>query len=258
MLVGVPREIKSGEARVGLTPGAVGEYVAHGHRGAGRDQRRRRHRGRRCGLCRRRRRDRSDRRRGVRHGRHDRQGQGAAARGMGAAPRRTDPLHLSPSRRRRAADPRPPQVRRHRGRLRDRHRRAGRPAAARADERSRRPALHPGRGDGAAASEWRARASPRRRARRFAGQGRRHRRRRRRHPGRPHGDRSRRRSRDPRQVAAAAARPRRSLRRPRPHPLLDPRRHRRGDRHRRRGGRRGARSRRLRAEAGVARPARRP
>ncbi|MEO8669148.1 MAG: alanine dehydrogenase, partial [Bauldia sp.] len=31
MIVGVPREIKSGEARVGLTPGAAGEYVAHGH-----------------------------------------------------------------------------------------------------------------------------------------------------------------------------------------------------------------------------------
>ncbi len=31
MLVGVPGEIKSGEARVGLTPGAVAEYVAHGH-----------------------------------------------------------------------------------------------------------------------------------------------------------------------------------------------------------------------------------
>ena len=32
MLIGVPKEIKSGEARVGLTPGAVGEYVAHGHK----------------------------------------------------------------------------------------------------------------------------------------------------------------------------------------------------------------------------------
>ena len=32
MLVGVPKEVKSGEARVGLTPGAVGEYVLHGHR----------------------------------------------------------------------------------------------------------------------------------------------------------------------------------------------------------------------------------
>jgi alanine dehydrogenase len=32
MLVGVPKEVKSGEARVGLTPESVGEYVAHGHR----------------------------------------------------------------------------------------------------------------------------------------------------------------------------------------------------------------------------------
>jgi alanine dehydrogenase len=31
MLIGVAKEIKSGEARVGLTPGAVGEYVGHGH-----------------------------------------------------------------------------------------------------------------------------------------------------------------------------------------------------------------------------------
>ena len=32
MLVGVPKEIKPQEGRVGLTPGAVQEYVAHGHR----------------------------------------------------------------------------------------------------------------------------------------------------------------------------------------------------------------------------------
>ncbi len=32
MLVGVPKEIKPSEFRVGLTPGAVGEYVAHGHK----------------------------------------------------------------------------------------------------------------------------------------------------------------------------------------------------------------------------------
>jgi alanine dehydrogenase len=31
MLIGVPKEIKSGEYRVGLTPAAVREYVAHGH-----------------------------------------------------------------------------------------------------------------------------------------------------------------------------------------------------------------------------------
>ena len=31
MLVGVPTEIKTHEYRVGLVPGAVREYVAHGH-----------------------------------------------------------------------------------------------------------------------------------------------------------------------------------------------------------------------------------
>jgi len=32
MLIGVPKEIKPAEYRVGLTPTAVREYVAHGHR----------------------------------------------------------------------------------------------------------------------------------------------------------------------------------------------------------------------------------
>jgi alanine dehydrogenase len=32
MLIGVPKEIKQSEFRVGLTPSAVGEYVAHGHK----------------------------------------------------------------------------------------------------------------------------------------------------------------------------------------------------------------------------------
>ena len=31
MRVGVPKEIKPGEYRVGLTPTAVREYVTHGH-----------------------------------------------------------------------------------------------------------------------------------------------------------------------------------------------------------------------------------
>ena len=31
MRVGSPRDIKTNEHRVGLTPAAVGEYVAHGH-----------------------------------------------------------------------------------------------------------------------------------------------------------------------------------------------------------------------------------
>ena len=42
MRVGVPKEIKPGEYRVGLTPTAVREYVTHGHQvlvetGAGRE-----------------------------------------------------------------------------------------------------------------------------------------------------------------------------------------------------------------------------
>ena len=49
MRVGCPKEIKNHEYRVGLTPGAVREYVAHGHEvlvetGAGRRHRRRRQR----------------------------------------------------------------------------------------------------------------------------------------------------------------------------------------------------------------------
>ncbi|RME63359.1 MAG: alanine dehydrogenase, partial [Alphaproteobacteria bacterium] len=32
MRIGVPTEVKSDEFRVGLTPGSVREYVAHGHR----------------------------------------------------------------------------------------------------------------------------------------------------------------------------------------------------------------------------------
>ena len=47
MRVGVPKEIKKNEHRIGLTPTAVREYVAHGHTvsvqtgaglGAGRDE----------------------------------------------------------------------------------------------------------------------------------------------------------------------------------------------------------------------------
>jgi alanine dehydrogenase len=43
MRVGVPKEIKIHEFRVGLTPGAVREYIARG-RGFGGDQRRGGHR----------------------------------------------------------------------------------------------------------------------------------------------------------------------------------------------------------------------
>ena len=36
MIVGLPKEIKNNEFRVGLTPGAAGEYVQHSVRGKGR------------------------------------------------------------------------------------------------------------------------------------------------------------------------------------------------------------------------------
>ena len=32
MLIGVPKEIKNHEYRVGLTPESVGEFIAHGHK----------------------------------------------------------------------------------------------------------------------------------------------------------------------------------------------------------------------------------
>ena len=91
-------------------------------------------------------------------------------------------LHLAPDP---DADQGPAGLGRHGGRLRDRDRRARRPAAARADVGSRRPPGHPGRRDRAAEGQWRPRRAARRRAGRAAGQGRRHRRRRRRPAMRP-------------------------------------------------------------------------
>ncbi len=65
---------------------------------------------------------------------------------------RPDALHLSPSRARSRANQGAARRRYHRHRLRDRHRCARRLAAARADERSRRPHVDPG--GRAAASRW--------------------------------------------------------------------------------------------------------
>ena len=44
MLIGVPKEIKTHEYRVGLVPGSVRELAHHGHQVAGRNRRRRRDR----------------------------------------------------------------------------------------------------------------------------------------------------------------------------------------------------------------------
>ena len=105
MLIGVPKEIKAHEYRVGLTPASVRELVQHGHEvlvetGAGA-----RHRLRRRGLPRRRRQDRRQRRGGLRRRRDDREGEGAAARRDRACCARTRSLftylHLA---RRPAAD----------------------------------------------------------------------------------------------------------------------------------------------------------
>ena len=92
MRIGVPKEIKNHEYRVGLTP-AVGRRTGRRRamrwswrRGAGagidfED----------AGLCRRRRDDPARRRRGVRQRRHDREGEGAAA---AARSRCSKPRHL--------------------------------------------------------------------------------------------------------------------------------------------------------------------
>ena len=106
MRIGVPKEIKVLENRVGLVPGSVREAVAHGHevivehnagQGIGMDD----EAYRKAGATRRR-----HRRRGVRRRRHDRQGQGAAGgRAQDAAQRarscsRTCTSRPIPSRRR--------------------------------------------------------------------------------------------------------------------------------------------------------------
>ena len=68
MRVGVPSEIKVHEYRVGLTPGAVREYVARGHQVVGAIGRWRWHHvGRRC-LSRGRRQNRANRRGNFRQG----------------------------------------------------------------------------------------------------------------------------------------------------------------------------------------------
>ena len=231
MLVGVPKEIKSGEARVGLTPAAVGEYVAHGHRswsrparapGIGADD----------AAYRRRRRRRSPRAR------------------RKSSPRADMIVKVKEPQPEEWAQLRPGQI------LFTYLHLAADPAQARGlmasgvtaiayetvtDAQGGLPLLAP-------MSEVAGRLSIQAAATALqkpnggrgvllggvpgvpAGQGRHPRRRRRRHPGRAHGRRPRRRGHHPRQVAAAPPRPRRSLRRPRPHPLLDPRRGRRGGR----------------------------
>ena len=177
MLVGVPKEIKDNEFRVGMTPAAIAELVHHGHRaivekGAGVGSGSPDEEYARAGA------ELVDTAGGdLRPRRHGGEGQGAARRGAEAPASRTDPVHLPASRARPAADAGPDGLRRGLHRLRDRDRRARAPAAADPDVGGRRPAGAAGRRPCARKGAGRARRAARRRAGR-AGRQRRHPRRR--------------------------------------------------------------------------------
>ena len=98
MRIGVPKEIKVLENRVGLVPGSVREAVAHGHevivehnagQGIGMDDDAYRKAG--ATIV-------AHRGRGVRRRRHDRQGEGAAGGRARRCCARPDPVHLPASR----------------------------------------------------------------------------------------------------------------------------------------------------------------
>ena len=188
MLIGVPKEIKDHEYRVGLTPDSVNEVVLQrprgrrgersggGNRSVGRGLFAGRRDGRTpCG----------DR---LRSGGDDRQGEGAAARGARDAACGPGPLHLSPPRPRSRTDRGP---RRERGgvhRVRDGHLTGRRAAPPRTDVGSGGPALDPGRRPCPRTDQRRQGNPARRGAGRAAGQGRHHRRWGGRHPCGAHRD----------------------------------------------------------------------
>ena len=191
MRIGVPTEIKSNEFRVGLVPGSVRELTARGHEvmvqsGAG------------AGIFAD---DAAYEKAGAAHSAHggsrvrrggdDRQGEGAAGGRVSPAQAGPDPVHLSASRARSGAGPRPDGIRRDRDRLRDRYGCIRRSSAARADERSRRPLGHRSRGHRAASPDRRTWRAVGRRPRRSPSQSCRAWRRCRRHACRAHGSRPR-------------------------------------------------------------------
>ena len=223
MLVGVPKEIKVHEYRVGLTPSSVREMVAHGHTvlvqtdagigiGAGDDDYRRA--GAEIAATRGRR---------VPARRHDRQGQGAAGDRARDAARRPDPLHLPAPRAGPGAGRRPRPERRDLRGLRDRHVAVRRAPAAGADVRSRRPPRGPGRRALPREVGGRHGHAARRRSRRRARPHRDPRRRRGRHQRGADGSRHRRAGRRDRQVDRGAAPHRRDVQRARDDAVLQPR-----------------------------------
>ena len=202
-------------------PGGGARICGGRTRGRGRDAGRRRHRRRRRNLPEGGRADRPDRRRHLRLRRDGREGEGAAAGRMEAAPRRADPFHLPASRARSGPDEGPDGIRLHGRRLRDGDRRSRRAASAGADERGGGPPGDRSGRHGAEALQRRTGDPPRRRARRAAGAGRRARRRRRRHACRADGRRAGRGGQRPRPFAAEAARARRTVPGPGQDALLD-------------------------------------
>ena len=221
MRIGVPKEIKVHEYRVGMTPASVREAVAHGHEVLVEHD--------------------AAARQGITDDDYARAGAKVARRppprsspsadlivkvkepqpaGMRHAARGPDALHLPAPGARPRAGQGADGLGRHGHRLRDGDERARRPAAAGADERGRRPHGDPGRralpGDGAG----RARHAARRRRRRGARQGRRARRRRVRRQRRAHGDRARGAGDRARHQRRPALRHRPAVRRRRQHHLL--------------------------------------
>ena len=93
MRIGVPKEIKVLEYRVGLTPGSVREVAAHGHQVVVEHDAGRASAWTTTPLAGRRD-DRRHGRRGLRRRGHDRQGEGAAGGRAKDAARRPDPVHL--------------------------------------------------------------------------------------------------------------------------------------------------------------------
>ena len=172
MKIGVPKEIKVHEYRVGLVPAGVRELVDAGHQvlvqsgaGAGIGFEDSHYRSAGATIA--------QRAAGSLRGRGSgRQGQGAAARRVQACCAADRPVHLSAPGRRPRAGAGAARLRRHRHRLRNRDRARRIAAAADADERSRRPHVGAGGRQLPAEGQRRLRRAAGRRARRRPRQGR--------------------------------------------------------------------------------------
>ena len=214
MIVGLPKEIKDNENRVGLVPAGVRALVSAGHQvfvehdaGVGSGIPDEQYTAAGAKIL-------GDRGRGVPQGRHDREGEGAGRPRVSAPARGPDPLHVPPSRAGESAHGHAARAQGLRRGLRDDHGGERLAAAADADVGGRRPDERPRRRLFPSEIERRPRRPPLRRAGSAAG-GRRHHRRRRRRNQRGQGrGRDGRRRHDSRRVAGPHAGARRHLPRP--------------------------------------------